>query len=130
MAPAKPFRVEALLPAPASTYFLERDSAAFRSLLSKAGRRTCPLVCSRMTDCCPGHALGYHMLLMAWSLFTQELDTFADVPTLLHVNVQVLKIGQLEFNDLWHEGASSFVRMVTKPEFGSWVSYMTLVFHG
>lgn len=68
MAPAKPFRVEALLPAPAPTYFLERDSAAFRSLLSK-----------------------------------------------------VLKIGQLEFNDLWHEGASSFVRMVTKPEFGSWV---------
>lgn len=34
---------------------------------------------------------------------------------------QVLKIGQLEFNDLWHEGPSSFVRMVTKPEFGSWV---------
>ncbi|KAL4425872.1 hypothetical protein ABPG75_009888 [Micractinium tetrahymenae] len=68
MAPAKPFRVEALLPAPAHTYFLERDSAAFRSLLSK-----------------------------------------------------VLKIGQLEFNDLWHEGSSSFVRMVTKPEFGSWV---------
>lgn len=67
MAP-KPFRVEALLPVPAATYFLERDSAAFRSLLSK-----------------------------------------------------VLKIGQLTFNDLWHEGASSYVRMVTKPEFGSWV---------
>lgn len=62
------FRVEAVLPAPARTYFLERDSAAFRSLLSK-----------------------------------------------------VLKIGQLEFNDLWREGNSSFVRMITKPEFGSWV---------
>ena len=34
MAPT-PFRVEALLPAPAQSYFLERDSAAFRSLLSK-----------------------------------------------------------------------------------------------
>ncbi|PRW59437.1 hypothetical protein C2E21_2158 [Chlorella sorokiniana] len=63
-----PFRVEALLPAPASSYFLERDSAAFRSLLSK-----------------------------------------------------VLKIGQLEFQDCWHEGSSTFVKIVTKPEFGSWV---------
>ncbi len=61
------------------------------------------------------------------SFHARELDTFADFPTLLHINVQVLKIGQLEFNDLWHEGASSFVRMVTKPEFGSWVSYMGLI---
>lgn len=39
-----PFRVEALLPAPASSYFLERDSAAFRSLLSKVRctRGLCP----------------------------------------------------------------------------------------
>ena len=34
----KPFRVEALLPENARTYFLERDSAAFRSLLSKVRR--------------------------------------------------------------------------------------------
>lgn len=35
--PKPPFRVEAVLPAPAHSYFLERDSAAFRSLLAKVG---------------------------------------------------------------------------------------------
>ncbi|KAI3438551.1 hypothetical protein D9Q98_000979 [Chlorella vulgaris] len=62
------FRVEAELPIPARQLFLERDSAAFRALLSKS-----------------------------------------------------LKIGQLEFSDLWREGGSTYVRMITKPEFGSWV---------
>lgn len=54
----KPFRVEALLPVPARPYFLERDSAAFRSLLAKvrsevvgaaaAGARTCGACRSRL----------------------------------------------------------------------------------
>jgi hypothetical protein len=35
--------------------------------------------------------------------------------------LQALKIGQLEFKEMWREGGSSFVRIVTKPEFGSWV---------
>jgi hypothetical protein len=32
------FRVSAVLPIPADTFFVERDSAAFRSLVAKVGR--------------------------------------------------------------------------------------------
>lgn len=31
---------------------------------------------------------------------------------------QTLKIGQIEFREMWEEGSSTFVRTVTKPEFG------------
>lgn len=42
----KPFRVEAVLPENARTYFLERDSAAFRALLAKV--RCCSLQVARV----------------------------------------------------------------------------------
>lgn len=71
MAPPGQFRVEAMLPALAPSYFLERDSAAFRALLAKT-----------------------------------------------------LKIGQLECAGVWREGASTYVRIITKPEFGSWASML------
>lgn len=60
--------MEAVLPENARTYFLERDSAAFRSLLAK-----------------------------------------------------VLKLGTMEMTETWREGESTFVRLVTRPDFGSWV---------
>ena len=90
------FRVEAALPAPAKSYFLERDSAAFRSLLSKVGlseafrnqpppvrRLVSPPVGSRPP---PAAAL--------WLL------VHSSKPSLPLLLLQMLKIGQLEFNDL------------------------------
>lgn len=69
-----------------------------------------------MACCC----LWHDFLLLTTCAY--HLAVISDLSSADRAVVQVLKIGQLEFNDLWHEGASSFVRMVTKPEFGSWVS--------
>ena len=35
--------------------------------------------------------------------------------------MQVLKLGTVEMSDVWSEGESTFVRLVTRPDFGSWV---------
>lgn len=35
--------------------------------------------------------------------------------------VQVLKLGAMEMTDVRREGESTFVRMVTRPDFGNWV---------
>ena len=34
---------------------------------------------------------------------------------------QVLKLGTVEMTDTWKEGDSTFVRIVTRPDFGNWV---------
>eukprot|EP00887_Chlorella_sp_A99_P004576 scaffold4.g4576.t1 len=89
------FCAEAVLPLDAQSMFIERDSAAFRSLLSKA-------------------RLEFELL---HSCIFQPLCS-------RHLNNKslALKIGQMEFRDLWEgENGSTFVRLVTKPEFGAWV---------
>lgn len=63
--PGHRFKVSAVLPIAASDYFIERDSAAFRSLVSKVG-----IYCHVFGNSCASDCFGY-----PWTSYVRGLGS-------------------------------------------------------
>ena len=93
----KHFKVSAELGLPAHVFLLERDSAAFRSLVATVGT----IASSGVS--CQTPVGSYSALPLRW------------------LPLQVLDLGSLEFEDEWRQDDVSFVRQTTYPQFDKYV---------